>query len=125
MNEDPTRDLTAVEMLRLVLADVRDMKDRLGAIESATQGVESRLAAIETLVEDRFKDTRPIWQAINQRTERIEARTESIEGILIDLKEQIGRLAHRDLEREAMQLRLSSRITDLENRARDGERRAD
>ena len=85
MPEDPTRDLTAVEMLRLLLADVRDMKGRLGALEtkvaalkSETQGVVSRLVALETLVEDRFKDTRPIWQSINERTERIEVHIDRI-----------------------------------------------
>lgn len=123
MSEDPTKDLTAVEMLRLLLANVRDMK--------------ARLTALETCVEDRFKDTRPIWEAINKRTEIIEAqatetnawlndlaeRMERVEGTLIDMKEQIGRLAVRDLERDAVQSRLASRVTDLENRARDGERR--
>jgi chromosome segregation ATPase len=128
MSEDLTKDLTAVEMLRLLLADVRDMK--------------ARLTALEARVEDRFKDTRPIWEAINKRTELIEKRIEaqaaetnarldaltdraaSIEGTLIDIKEQIGRLAARDPERDATQSRLSSRIASLEDRARDGERRA-
>jgi hypothetical protein len=41
MSEDPTQHLTAVEMLRLILADVRDMKTRLGALNS----IESRLTA--------------------------------------------------------------------------------
>jgi hypothetical protein len=85
--------------------------------------VESRLTALETLVEDRFKDTRPIWQAINERTERMEARIDRIEEALILLKEQMGMLARRELEREAMQSLLSTRVTELENRARDGERR--
>ena len=31
---DSSKDLTAVEMLRLVLADVRHMKTRLGALET-------------------------------------------------------------------------------------------
>ena len=58
MTEDPTKDLTTDEILRLIL-------NRL-------TGVETRLGALESLVEDRLKDTRPIWQAINARTERIE-----------------------------------------------------
>jgi predicted nucleic acid-binding Zn-ribbon protein len=123
MSEDPTKDLTAVEMLRLLLADVRDMKDRLGALESVTEDVGSKLAALETLVEDRFKDTRPIWQTVNQRTERMEMRIERIEDTLIHLREQVGTLARRELEREATQSLLSSRVSDLESRARDSERR--
>jgi len=118
MSEDPTKDLTAVEMLRLLLADVRDMKSRLGAVET-------ELAALRSTAEDRFKDTRPIWQAINQRTERMEARIERIEDTLIDLKEQMHAPAGREFELTGAQSRPSSRVTALENRARDGERRSD
>jgi hypothetical protein len=49
-SKDPTQDLTAVEMLRLVLADVRDMKARLSSLESETRGVASRLTTLETEV---------------------------------------------------------------------------
>jgi hypothetical protein len=58
MIEDPTKDLTTDEILRLILNRIT--------------GVETRFSALESLVEDRLKDTRPIWQAINTRTERIE-----------------------------------------------------
>lgn len=112
MSEDsPTSDLTAAEMLRLVLADVREMKNKLGALDS----IESRLAALESLVDDRFKDTRPIWQAINERTERMDARLDRID-------ETMQMLAGRELELATMQARLASRVTALE-RANEGERR--
>ncbi|MGH9767784.1 MAG: hypothetical protein ACREAB_10160 [Blastocatellia bacterium] len=101
MSEDPTKDLTTNEILRLILNRVTDVETRLGAFES--------------LVEDRFKDTRPIWQAINARTERIEET-------LIDLKDQMSTLAYRELELHAAQSRLSSRVSNLETRASDGER---
>jgi hypothetical protein len=129
MSEDPTQDLpiqdlSAVEMLRLVLADVRDMKTRLGSLESAVAGMDSRLTTLETeivalksTVEDRFKDTRPIWQAINERTERMEIRLDRID-------ETMQMLAGRELELASVQSRLSSRVTALE-RARENERRID
>lgn len=129
MSEDPTQDLptqdlSAVEMLSLVLADVRDMKTRLGALESETRGVasglttlENEVAALHSTVEDRFKDTRPIWQAINERTERIEARLNRID-------ETMQMLAGRELELAAVQSRLSTRVTALE-RVRENERRID
>jgi hypothetical protein len=122
MSEDPTKDLTAVEMLRLVLADVRDIKARLATLEARVEdrfgAVETELATLRVTVDDRFKDTRPIWQAINQRTERMEET-------LLDMKEQMHALTGRELELVGAQSRLSSRVTALENRARDGERRAD
>jgi hypothetical protein len=56
MIDDPTQDLTAVDMLRLALADVRGIKAGLGAVEAGQ-------AALQATVEDRLKDTRPIWHA--------------------------------------------------------------
>lgn len=85
MSEDPTKDLTTDEILRLILNRLTDLETRFGALEA--------------LVEDRLKDTRPIWQAINARTERIE-------NTLLDMKEQMRELAHRDLELHAAQSRL-------------------
>jgi hypothetical protein len=46
-----TADLTINEKLDRILAEMADMHDRLGAVET-------RLGAIESLVEDRLKDTR-------------------------------------------------------------------
>jgi len=45
MSNDPTKDLTTDEMLRALLADMRDVKDRLGKLES--------------VAEDRARETRP------------------------------------------------------------------
>jgi septal ring factor EnvC (AmiA/AmiB activator) len=109
MTDDPTKDLNAVEMLRLVLTDVRDMKDRLGALES--------------LVEDRLKDTRPIWQAINQRTERIEARldelTERVGGVEKELR-TVGRKFEVFAEDH---MRMRADIRDFDHRLNELERR--
>jgi septal ring factor EnvC (AmiA/AmiB activator) len=75
---DPTRDLTAADMLRIVLAEVREMRDRL--------------SVIEVVIEERLKDTRPIWQAINERTERIEARLEAVEKDLSEARKDLRRM---------------------------------
>jgi hypothetical protein len=63
-------------------------------VEGKLGAVETRLGALEALIEDRVKDTRPIWQAISARTERIE-------DTLLDTREQMRELAHRDLELHA------------------------
>jgi len=67
--------------------------------------------------EDRFKDTRPIWQAVNERRERIELRLDRMD-------ETMQMLAGRELEFAAGQSRLSSPVTALE-RARENDRRID
>jgi hypothetical protein len=71
MTEDPTNGLTTDEILRLILNRLTDIETILGANES--------------LVEDRLKDTRPIWQAIDTRTERIEATLSDIKGEMATL----------------------------------------
>jgi hypothetical protein len=122
--ESANNEQTASELFDSALAtiDVRDMKARLSSLESETRGVTSRLTTLETevvalksTVEDRFKDTRPMWQAINERTERIEARLDRID-------ETMQMLAGHELELAAVQSRLSSRVTALE---RENERRTD
>ncbi len=60
-----TTDLTTNEILRQILARLTD--------------VETELATLRATVDDRLKDTRPIWQAINARTERMEAQLRTID----------------------------------------------
>lgn len=72
MTEDPTKDLTTDEKLNRILDAMAGMKAEMASMNDRLGAVESRLGALESLVEDRFRDTRPIWQAINARTERIE-----------------------------------------------------
>lgn len=88
MSEDPTKDLTAVEMLRAVLADVRDMKARLGAVEDGIVTfkvtVDDRLSALESAAEDRARETRPKLDLIvkglsDLREEMAEVRAEMAE----------------------------------------------
>ena len=53
MSEDPRRDLppqdlTADTMLRLALADVRDMKTRFGPLESMVASMDFKLLSMDT-----------------------------------------------------------------------------
>src|SRR5262249_35014918 len=97
-----TNNLTDSEKIDLLIRELALLK---AIVEGLFDGVSQRIDKIE----DRFKDAPNIWQSINARTERIEAT-------LLDMKEQIGTLARRDLERDAALSRLSSRISDVENR---------
>lgn len=108
MTDDPTKDLTAVEMLRLLLTDVRDMKGGLGQVET-------RLGALESSAEDRARETRP-------KLDLIIKTISDLREEMIDMKEQMRLLASRELELSGVYSRLSSRVATLEDRARDGER---
>jgi hypothetical protein len=106
MTDNNTRELSDSEKIDWLMRQLTMIE---AIVLDRFDNVDNRLTTLESTVEDRFKDTRPIWQAINARTERIEET-------LLDIKEQIGLLARRDLEREASYSRLSSRMSDLENR---------
>ena len=66
-----TSDLTDRELLALILR---------------------RLDALEALVEDRLRDTRPLWQGFNNRFDRIEERLVSIENDMIGVKKELRSL---------------------------------
>jgi outer membrane murein-binding lipoprotein Lpp len=99
---DLTQDLSAVEMLRLVLSDVRDIKARVGALEA--------------VVEDRLKDTRPIWQAINERTERIEEGQRDAAARLDRIERQLKVMTQDVMAVRTDQQRIEERMDDLERR---------
>src|SRR2546428_9680405 len=68
MPEDPTKDLTIDEMLRALLADMREVKGRLSALE--TQG------------EDGVKTTRPLLnQLIKEMTDTRDMLTARIDTL--------------------------------------------
>lgn len=102
MSEDNTKDLTDAEKLDSILSGLANLETRLGNVESG-------LAALQAIVEDRFKDTRPLWEVINARTERMEET-------LAQVKDQMAQLAYDNLQLRASQQRQNARISELENR---------
>ena len=85
-NDQPTGDLTSDEKLDLILG---------------------RLSALENKVEERFKDTRPIWEQALAEILEVKERVEIIDTKLSAMNDDI--LALRAAER-----RLTGRITKLE-----------
>jgi chromosome segregation ATPase len=110
-------------MLRLVLADVRDIKARVAALEAGQ-------AALQATVDDRLRDTRPLWQEINARTERIEegqtdaaarldrveARLDGIEQETRTIRRDIGFLREDIRNERIARAELAERVEELERR---------
>jgi chromosome segregation ATPase len=94
-DNNPTADLTDRELLQAIL---------------------QRLGALETLVDDRLKDTRPLWQGINQRLERIEEGQKDAVNRLDRIERRLDQLALDVLDVRADQRRLDGRMDDLERR---------
>ena len=81
MNEDVTKKLTADEKLDLILSDLGQVK--------------ARLTALEERVEDRLKDTRPIWQAIHAQTEKLVQQYAQLDERLGRVEEQNAQIDER------------------------------
>jgi hypothetical protein len=130
MSEENTADLTQDEKLDLILAEVRDLKvrvtaveGRLTAIESRQAALEDRQAAFEAKVGDRLLDTRPLWEVINARTEMLVEQVGEIKGQNAQLVETLRQIdsklevmTHDVLDVRAAQRILASRVYALEQR---------
>ncbi len=130
MSEENTKDLTQDEKLDLILAEVRDLKVRVTAVEGRLTAVENRQAALEdrqatfeAKVGDRLLDTRPLWEVISARTEmiveqvtRIEEQNAQMAETLRQIDSKLEVLTHDVLDVRAAQRILASRVYALEQR---------
>lgn len=86
-DDQPTANLSDSEKLDLIVA-------RLG-------GVGRRLEALEQKVDERLKDTRPLWEAVQTQLQQINYKLEAIN--------------RRFLHTEADLVALDNRVTELED----------
>jgi chromosome segregation ATPase len=98
MSEDPTKDLSQDDVLKLILS-------RLDSVDMRLDGMDARLAALEA----KPYDTRPIWeralaeiqevkeqvQEANERLDRMSAKFDVINDELLTVKAEQKRLDRR------------------------------
>lgn len=108
--EENTKELTVDEKLDLMLVEMRRTNDRLSAVEA-------RQMALEEKVEDRLKDTRPMWQAIHAKTDLlieqmalVKADVADLKGEVADLKEGLARVEARQ---NAFEEKMEEKMDDL------------
>ncbi len=117
MNEENTADLTQDEKLDLILAEVRDLKVRVTAVEGRLAAVEDRQAALEdrqasfeAKVGDRLLDTRPLWEVISARTEMIVERVAQIEEQNARIEERVARIEEQNERTVEMLRQIDSKL---------------
>ena len=76
-----------------VEARLGNLEDRLGKVEDRLGTVEDRLGSLDTKVEERLKDTRPMWEAVQTQIAEVESslRTE-IQGLRAEMENGFRRL---------------------------------
>lgn len=111
MNEDTTRDMNArsfeerifteLAAMRVEAAAMRvEFNARFDAVEARLTMVENRLTTLEDKVDTRLRETRPIWEGVQARLDKIDAT----------LKEMASHL--KLLAKDSFQIR--ARVEELE-----------
>ena len=119
MSKDLTQNLNGSledKIDRLIIA-VQSMDSRLGNIEARLGNVEARLEALETKVDERLKDTRPMWEAVQTQIAEVESSLRAeIQGLRAEMEKGF-RMMDRRLEYYSGEVtRLYAYERDLEDR---------
>jgi len=115
MSEDPTRNLNEAKLDRLlsiverILSDVETLKSDVEALKADNQELKQRLLALEDRVDARLRETRPIWEAVLLRLDKIEIEVKKNQAEVRLLAGDIIDIRVREMDRE-------KRISDLEQR---------
>jgi uncharacterized coiled-coil DUF342 family protein len=133
MSEDITRKLTVDEKLDQLLSEMTGLKSEMTGLKSEMAEIkgtanrtELRLSSLETKVDERLHDTRPMWQAIHAQTEklveeqaRMEKRQEEqhaeTQQALRQINHQLEELAVDQLRVKGLQRELTKRVALLED----------
>ena len=79
--------------MRTDVADLRvqqaAMAKNIAAIDQRLITVEQRLTTLEDRVDERLKETRPIWEGVQMQLQRL---TEKFDGVLLEFSELRGEL---------------------------------
>ena len=74
--------------------EIRVLRE-FGNINRRLDGLEARLTALEEKVEARLHDTRPIWEAVLARLDRMEAKIDIFGRDLVEARTDVEMLKRR------------------------------
>ncbi|HSQ19006.1 MAG TPA: hypothetical protein VLR92_01400, partial [Blastocatellia bacterium] len=99
---------------------VESVESRVESVESRLKNVEERLGSLETKVEDRLKETRPMWELVQAQLQDLR---ESHERLRAEMEKGF-RIIDRRLEIQPIELsRVYGYQRDLEERVEKIEKR--
>jgi len=102
MTEEDTKDLTDSEKLNLILAELADLRDWR--------------AKVDAFIEDRSRDTRPLWEVIHAQTEKLLEQNKQIVETLHQVESKLELLTDDVMNVRAAQRILAGRVSALEQK---------
>src|SRR5919206_4088546 len=85
MSEDPTQKLPSQSFEERVLAEfaairqgLSEQRDMITRLDTRLTAMESRLTSLEEKVDERLRETRPIWEGVLQRLGAIETALDTL-----------------------------------------------
>jgi len=102
-----------------VFARFDAMDARFDSMETRFDSVETRLTTLEDKVDARLRETRPIWESMQQQLTAMDARMAAIETRMAAMEKMLDdiRLRLNELYRDSYEMR--GRIGRLEERERE------
>lgn len=98
-----------IEMLRSLTLKSESTENRLSALET-------KFSALETKVEERIKDTRPLWESVQIRLVELRDGQERIEQKIVLLDRKVDLLNKELFEMRAEHSLLHDRVERLERK---------
>ncbi len=115
MSDDPTRELPKESSFEArvlgelaairaeqaaIRTDIAALDLRLATVESRLATVESRLTTLEDKVDERLRETRPIWEAVQLAIKRLDMKFDTVLSDLYDVRTNSRLLDKRLMELE-------------------------
>jgi len=102
MAEENTKDLTDSEKLNLILAELADLKEWR--------------AKVDAFIDDRSRDTRPLWEIIHAQTEKLIEQNALIVETLRHVETKLNVLTIDVMDIRTVQQVMGARLSALEQR---------
>lgn len=102
MTEENTKDLTDSEKLNLILAELADLRQWR--------------AKVDAFIDDRSRDTRPLWEIIHAQTEKLLEQNALIVETLRHVETKLNVLTVDVMDIRTVQQVMGGRLSALEQR---------
>lgn len=130
MNEDPTQKLPdsrsfeerVLAELAAIRGDIAKLDARVAALADRITNLETRLTTLEDKVDERLRETRPIWENMQQQLTEMAARMAAMETRMGAMEKTLDDIRMRITELYGDSIAVRARIGHLEERERERER---